>query len=340
MFFSESSQEWRPIPQWVQFLINFGYLWPKIQLETRRIALISMPCDSAAAGLVTLGAMIRDLANPRANDVSGHYDRLLRYARQYLESCRDCDCEPCDPQVKGCGYLTRATGKLRSRDSVRTTVEISERTDFEEGKLALTYPRHSTGMWNFPNPATEWHVDGEPPVELVNPEEGLSPGPYRDIIGAVDILPENLRQTYSGLCMASRATGEASSREMCSSTRFCDVTGEYRLDELLAIHEWSPGRISRVNLFNTRIEQLDRAWAPPSLVIADGDIPFLKAIRNSQFQQSDILGVIHRTMDRDRLEAIGNGILPNQWYSQDEEMLYELPPVARGISVSILKRRT
>jgi hypothetical protein len=70
---------------WVDFLIKLGFGWPSGTARARRISLVSMPCDSAGAGLVTLGAMIRDLGNSAANDSDGHYDALLRHARQFLD---------------------------------------------------------------------------------------------------------------------------------------------------------------------------------------------------------------------------------------------------------------
>lgn len=103
MQFSEYNSEWKPVPPWVEFLIKFGYEWRREPKGSRRIALISMPCDSAAAGLIALGAMVRDLADSNANDVAGHYDKLLQYARQYLKSCNPCVFK-CKPQLSQCGY--------------------------------------------------------------------------------------------------------------------------------------------------------------------------------------------------------------------------------------------
>src|SRR5258708_3671241 len=61
--FSETGCVWQPVPPWAAFLIRFGYLW-RATSKTRRIALLTMPCDSAAAGLISLGALIGDLCNP------------------------------------------------------------------------------------------------------------------------------------------------------------------------------------------------------------------------------------------------------------------------------------
>jgi hypothetical protein len=102
MDFSELKGEWQPIPYWVRFLVQMGYNWPRSGTRPRRIALVSMPCDSAGAGLIALGAMVHDLVDPQANDVDAHYDKLLQYARQFLESCHGCDVV-CHPHLKRCG---------------------------------------------------------------------------------------------------------------------------------------------------------------------------------------------------------------------------------------------
>ncbi|CAN5483454.1 hypothetical protein BH20ACI3_BH20ACI3_39670 [soil metagenome] len=126
MQFSEFRQEWRSLPAWVRFLIDFGYEWPSHETRPRRIALLSTPCDSAGAGLVALGSMIRGLASPSANDVDGYHEALTRYARQYLESCRVCDMR-CDPEAKRCGYTAEVSGRVRYKGEKLYTV--SERTD-------------------------------------------------------------------------------------------------------------------------------------------------------------------------------------------------------------------
>ncbi len=115
---------------------------------------------------------------------------------------------------------------------------------------------------------------------------------------------------------------------------------EYGLDELLTIHGWSKTNLSRIAFFNPRTEKLDRSNAASNLVIADGDASFLKVYDRPEFSSSDIIGVINRNVERDRLEAVGMKMLPNQWLAVDTDMLCGLPSVPKGISIAILKGRT
>ena len=82
MKFSEANDPWRSVPEWASFLIEFGFAWLAPTLASRRIAVISMPSDSAAAGLIALGAMRKCLELDDANDMNVHYEKLLNLARK------------------------------------------------------------------------------------------------------------------------------------------------------------------------------------------------------------------------------------------------------------------
>lgn len=299
-----------------------------------------MPCDSAAAGLVALGAMIRDLCDPLANDVDGHYDRLLRYARQYLHSCRPCELK-CNPELARCGYSKEATGLLRSPLLPHRTFQISDETNFEERQIAWIQRdgQNSCLVKQRPQHTTDYHIDDEPPPQW-NTAEGELPAHLYHFIGAAPFHPDNFRKSYSGLCLAGRTGGGNASREICASVRFCDGSGEHGLEDLITIHGWSDRNISRVSFFNARTGVFDRYVEAPRLVVADGDASFLKIASQTEFHRSDIVGVIHRIMERERLDALGNKMSAlRQWYEPDEDMLLGLPEVPRGMSISILKRR-
>lgn len=343
MLFSETNRAWQPIPEWADFLIRFGFGWPHKEPGTRRVALVSMPCDSSAAALITLGAMIRDFGRAEANDIDGHYDALLRHAKQFLESCSCCELRVCDPQRKKCGHIKKASGRLRSLLFPRRSYEISDRTDVLQKKLAWRFQighRPPVFQWPTPQNALNWHVDGEPPPQLNEPDGTLSHEPYAHIVAGSIILPDNLQKSYSGLCLAGRAGGKRESQEICESVRFRDHACSFSLSELLTIHGWSTSTVSRVSFFNSRTEQIDRTSFFPSLAVTDGDSAFLRLTNRHEFQQSDIVAVIDRTISRGQLEAVGNKMAElHQWYVPDTELLGSFPVTPRGIAVSILRRR-
>ncbi len=75
-------------------------------------------------------------------------------------------------------------------------------------------------------------------------------------------------------------------------------------------------------------------------MIADGDGSFLKVLATAECDDSDVIGVVHRTMDRDRLEAVGEKLESlRQWYESDSSFLEILPERPRGMGISVLKRR-
>jgi hypothetical protein len=347
MEFSESHLPWNPVPNWVRFLINLGYDWPSDKKRPRRVALISMPCQSAAAGLIALGALIRGLGDPDANDLRGYHEAHLRYARQYLESCSSCDMR-CEPQEKGCGYLEEASGFVRYKDS--KIWKVSRQTDFVSGSVWFTRTLPTTerigvtrteSRWLNPKDALDWQIDGEAWPQLGNDSAALPADAYSGLIPTVKILAENLRRSFSGLCLAGQVAGEAVSREKYSLIRFRVGDAQHALTELLTVNGWATERrASRITYFNARTETVDRGPYPPALVVADGDLSFLKVLAYTQFQRSDVIGVIHRTIERDNLEAVGNRLNGlHQWYEEDTNLIGELQNTPIGISVAVLKKR-
>ena len=264
--------------------------------EQRQIVLVSMPCDSAAAGLIALGALIKDLENPNANNIDVHYESLLKYANQYLQSCRYC--KACRPDKKKCGYTSKATGKVRSwNDKKPKTHTISEETDIQEKRLLLKIKNGT--WWQDPKRSTSWQIVGEPPPQLDKESEALTEEPYKHIINNLKIVSENLHRSFSGLCFAGRVSGKEPTRKILASSIFINGTKEYHLPDLLTIHGWRRSiSVSRMSFFNSRTERFDRYSSNPSLVVADGDKTFLKILGNPHFQRSDVIGVINRVIDR------------------------------------------
>jgi hypothetical protein len=314
MEFSEANGLWQEIPEWVDFLVRLGFYWPKRATKSRRIALISLPCDSAAAGLVALGAMCKALGDPNANDISQHFQRIRNEPDKILFH----------------------------RDEGRKTFQI----DCEDSYGLWIKEVHGTSNYrrtiNAAN-ASRVRFQDEPWVEVITGNQLPYGSIYRELVDkGGHILETNLRQTYSGLCLAGRIMGENKTRGIMADVRFrSDDAAQAGLDQLLSVHDWSREKISRVSFFNSRTKKRDRETARPWLVIADGDQSFFSVLdHRTLFSQSDIIATIDRTIERGRLEVIAQKISDlTQWYVREENVPSEVSCKTRGLSVAIWKKR-
>ncbi len=337
--FAECDGDWQSIPRWVNFSIRFGYHWSESESGGRRIALVSMPSASSAAGLIALGAMIRDLGKVDADDITTHTNSLFDYARQYLDYCKNCDLKRCDPMIRGCGFHSESHGVFRSIFRKNNIYIVSEETDLTEKKLVVFERRNPGIKIEFePEYVKNLYYDGRPPAMSSSSETGLQKSVYEGLIEEAEIYSENLRMSYSGLVLAGRAKGRSDTRTAYESLFFCNETESFTLAEMLGIHGWSESEISRTAFFNTRTEESDRVLDQPKLVVADGDSSFLKAI--DTFKKSDIIGVIDRSLEREKLELVGQKFADlKTWYRSDTEFLGNLPASVPGISIAILKKQ-
>lgn len=336
-YFAENNGDWMAVPAWVDFFIHFGYSWRRSTHQGRRVALISMPCESPGAGLLALGSMISDLGNDEANDSNSHKKELFKYADQYLNHCRGCDLEKCDPELRQCGYTEKSTGIIRSIRRPNHLYFVSDKTDCRGERLFLVDKKGGNEREIAREYIFNLHADGLPPFMSTSGETGLSGAIYQDLCQDAHILPANLRCSYSGVVLAGRAKGESNTKAAYESVHFCNDTESYTLAELLAIHEWADTKVSRTGFFNVRNEVLNHAAGQPELIVADGDASFLKSI--DMFKKSDVIGVIDRSLDRDRLEMIGQKVAALKcWYQTDTQVLELLPTPVPGITVAILKK--
>ena len=314
--FSEDNGPWRPVPRWADFLLRFGFAWRTDAARSRRIALISMPCDSAAAGLIALGAMRKVLEIDEANDTAAHFERIKALAVNGAEK----------------SFLRHRSKRLKGRFVVdqidRGMVWVRKERSKTADRITIT-----------PKDANDWQFEHEAPVEALHGNPVAYGEFYAGVIpGAEPPLTANLRVSDSRICLAGRVGGESASRRSLAGVRFqtCDQTID--LSQLLTIQAWSPGLISRVTFFNARTHKLDRGTGIPQLVVADGDQAFLKVIEAEAFRGGDVVGVIHRTMERNRLEAVGNKMVElRQWYSPDAQ-IPAADPSPNGIAVSVIRR--
>lgn len=324
MQFSEGDSPWQPIPPWATYLIKCGLAWGHGG-ERRKVGIISMPCESAGAGLLTLGAIRYRLTLADANDALSHFERIERLAAR-----QDGETFLRHQSMKG-------RFRLDGKDQRGFVWARQEQRGGADRSAQSGPPRIAIHAGN----AAAWRLEKEAPAETVRGAGLPHRRFYEELIdGAAAPLELNLARSDSATCLAGRVAGESVSRAALSAIRLECGDCVANLAELLTVHHWSPDTVSRVTFFNSRTRQLDRNTGFTSLVVADGDSAFLRVIDAPEFTQSDVVGVIHRTVERDRLESIGTKLANlSQWYVTDAKMFERISPAPPGITISALQRR-
>jgi hypothetical protein len=219
--FSEAHESWRTVPHWASFLIEFGFAWLAQPLVARRIAVITMPSDSAAAGLVALGAMRRCLELDDANDMSSHYEKLQGLARG-----RPNGVTLRNNKLKGI-FIFDGIGE----DGVPWAKKKTE-SDFR-----VNIPRTS---------ALNWRMNGEAPVVVLTGQEVPYSQFYTHLVDMGGVIrSQNLAQSHSQVCLSGRAAGEAPTRDAMADVRFRKDGTQADLSQLLTVQRWLPGVVAR-----------------------------------------------------------------------------------------------
>jgi hypothetical protein len=314
MEFSEAQTPWRTVPEWVDFLVLLGFLSLGRPEGSRRITVVSMPCDSAGAGLVALGAIRKGLELPGVNDANMYYAYLMDLAKSNTNHTHRLR----NPNWPG----------LFEFDGLDAGSTLWVRQVNSKSRRRLSIP---------PSSALSWHIAGTPPVVLRKGDQIPFASLYSRLLpGAGTIIDHNLSESNAQVCLAARITGGETTRRVMQEIRFRHDATEADLSQLLTIHRWTPNSASRVVLYNSRTDEFDRWLGRPRLVIADGDMSFRRVA--DSLPDSDVVGVVHRAQERDRLEDLGSYLQGlRQWY--DQAAVDGLPQLPRGVGVAVLDRR-
>jgi hypothetical protein len=312
-------------PEWIRFFINLGARWTKS--TSRRLLLVSTPCDSQAAGLVALGAMVTRMGQRAHDEQRRHYLRLWEFARSGRPVLLR-------HRVRKGLFSTRL--ETTPAGSERVTIGKHEVPDSERFLLLEAN-------------AVEWRIDGDPVQEI---RQDVTGGriPYESFYAAITggetpILEENLARTDSRILLAGRASGLQFTYELMSSIEFELEGKRVTLAELLTISGWAPARVSWIRYRSSRrvkagATPFDRPGGPPEIIIADGYGAFLEVLNDTECQESnaDVIGIFDRTGDADSQEALMERLTAlRQWYqpAATADVVGELPA---GISASLLQK--
>lgn len=316
--YKEKGGRWAPVPTWANYLIKCGYGWPQENVG-RTIAFISLPYPCPAAGLITLGAMIRLLERPSETHLEKHYNRLRVSARD---------------QSKPWIVKNSSSNRRFILSGVRPILgQECIWAKLDDGKKGEAITQKNCARWRF---------DEEPFV--LSDADRIPFGKFYDRLTTYHPEREsNFALSDANLWLTTKSVGEPATRSDLQQVKFrVDGTGATLL-ELLSVIGWKEGNRfapSRVVLFNTLAGRADRDGPPPHTVIVDGPIPFLRTRYQSQLTSSNMLVILFRTEERATLEETAAQIAElKRWYTpvRDAECLPE-PPAS--IQTLILRRKS
>lgn len=303
MEFYEDSIGPLAIPDWASYLISVGYGWLDYSCSSRRIALVSLPGDSAAAGLVALGALLKCLRLEVADDTSAHYERIKSLANNNPDGLT----------------LRHATEDgvfcLDTVDANGTPWVFKQRKPSERRNIVAAR-------------VSSWRIYDEPYVSVGDGGRIPFGDIYRSLLADdTGIIEDNLRRSYSLVCLGVRAAGKSVTSDQFRSVKFSAGNRPVDLAQLLTVTEWSTSMISRLNVYNPRTQKLDRQTGGTRLVIADGHEAFLRILDEPTFKRSDVIGVYDRVQERSKLEDIGVKIESlRDWYDDWDASYLSNPP--------------
>jgi len=328
----ESGGPWQELPPWAQFLVDFGRSSCSASPSGKRLTLISMPCDSAGASLVMLGALCHRLTLPDANDIAAHLKRLRelpieRYPHTQLKNL--------DNQTKSYQPFRRDENALW----VQEQLTGRQREHYSQVKRPVFFDER----------AHDWYFAGEPRPETNRTGELAYGAHYGQFIPRQSPIDKiNLRRTDSALCFVGRQAGKAPTKRIAEGVRLrrsSTQATEATLADLLAIHAWTaPGAtcVSRVCFYNSLTRKMDReAVTDPEFVVADGSNSFKRAVdKFGTFPNCHVVGFVHRLVRRGVNEELAEKLQSlRRWYQPVPLKSLVTTQIPQGIYISALQER-
>ncbi len=313
ILFSEDGQRFGPLPSWVRFFFELGFLWPDDGV--RRVAIVSTPCDSSAAGLIALGGLVRRLGEFEANDLGTHKSRIRDLRPGHKRTLR------------------------RTRDRGHYVVHRRD----PDGTLWLEHTTKKDRFMFLEAHAGDWFFDGEAPAEAYSGSELPWLPFYRALAPAGFLIDEsNLRYSDSSIVLAGRSTGQSVLAGMLENLVFSYEASTASLLLLLALQDHQLARnVSRIRYLNPRASsgrEFDRPGLVPRTVIADGSDALLYGLSSEPCESASIIAHIPRTDEQSRLEEVGETIGGmRQWFESDVEVVKRLPHPPRGVALVALR---
>ncbi len=314
MKYSESSNIWYEIPEWVSYLLSIGYTFAESVIDDG-FALVSMPCDSPGAGLVALGAMRYYLSLAPLSSDDMH--KRIRESDVLLYSGRD-------------------RFRYLGEDEGRAVVEELIRNDYR--RRTPPQPIIRTALLENLNLRFENETVLASSTEMLQYSEL-----YARLYDGSSVNNANLGQSHSAVCLAGKRKGLSVTTKLLHEAFFRYKDERVSLYDLLSLMNGSFDVVSRVTLYNTRTEKMDRSGEQPEIIVTDGIDAFLKIIdlkRTGKISAGKVIGVLDRTEKREKINSVRDkvsGLLDYyEYYELNSLSEISLPP--KGMALATYKR--
>jgi hypothetical protein len=343
MHYFEGDRVYDSVPVWVAAMLSFGYHWCDRSSGARRIALLSMPCESEAAGLVALGAFRRDLELTTTNYIDSYFDLLVRFCRERQTELKYKVPPPelSSPDVRNVLDNSRWRFVADKSSPDKIAIEDAGYRQFIKrgGKLiqnqngpCLSYiTRESALDWqlhNFPLPQIPL-VGGEALELPVYSALPFCSGP---------ILDANLCRSYDGLVLVGQgAARDSAYMQKYYAAGFTSGNRQLPLGELLTLHNSEKKYIQRLRFVNERTTD-DDGGHNARLVVADGISALLRA--EQVYPNSDIIAFCNRDASVEAILQLKGWLNEKMRYYTDADTRHGfLDETPVGTLLRVLRRR-
>lgn len=284
------------VPAWVAAALGLGYRWRSGDSKARRIGLLSMPCESEAAGIIALGALRSDLERTAANHIDTHFDLLLRVCRERvaarLRHENSSDVPAWDVRNVLDDTLWRFAAYNSDSDAI-VLEQAKHRTVVRHKGRKIPNPHGACSRYIMRGQAIDWQLRNCALPQLPPDGKALEHFEYIDLPNCSGpILGENLHRSYDGLVLVGQgAARDSNYMQKFYASGFASANRLLPLGDLLTLHHGERNYIRRLRFLNERAHE-DEAEHAAWLVVADGISALLCA--EKLFPASDIIGVCNR----------------------------------------------
>lgn len=343
MQYFEGNVLYEAVPGWVAAALRLGYRWRQNGGQGRRIGLLSMPCESEAAGIITLGALRSDLERTTANHLDTYFDCLLQSCLERVAVRAHPVGYPEDHSWDVRNVVDDTNWRFDFYDSEQDAIALvnaAYRPVIKRNGRSIPNPNGACSSYIMRDNVICWQLGGSPLPQLPTDGKALDSSAYSNLPGCCgQILEENLLRSYDGLVLVGQGAARDSAYVRKFYTAgFVSADRQLPLGDLLTLHHGERNYIQRLRFLNERAHHGAGVQAA-RLVVADGISALLCA--EKLFPASDIIGVCSRDASVEAVLQLKVWLNDTVRYYTDAETSHYLSgEMPAGMLLRVLQRRT